>query len=100
MKQYRVKIYPAATQDLIEVVETLSSLSPSAALRVYDQIVDEIEKLSFMPERWPRPRDLALAAKGYRCLVVEKYLVFYVIDGDIVQVRRILYGKRNYRALL
>jgi hypothetical protein len=35
-----------------------------------------------MPFRCPRPRDAALAAKGYRYLLVEKYLVFYVVVGD------------------
>ena len=53
-----------------------------------------------MPERCPRPRDLVLAAKGYRYLVVEKYLVFFVIVEDTVQIRRILFGRRDYQTLL
>ena len=53
-----------------------------------------------MPERCPRSRDLALAAKGYRYLVVGNYLVFYVIVGPAVQIRRILYAKRDYKQLL
>ena len=53
-----------------------------------------------MPFRCPRPRDTALAAKGYRYLLVEKYLVFYVVVGDTVQIRRILYARRNYQSLL
>ena len=43
---------------------------------------------------------LALAAKGYRYLIVKNYLVFYVIVGDTVQIRRILYARRDYRSLL
>jgi len=53
-----------------------------------------------MPERCPRPRDLALAAKGYRYLAVGNYLVFYMIVGPVVQIRRILYAKRDYKQLL
>ena len=53
-----------------------------------------------MPERCPKPKDLALAVKGYRYLIVKNYLVFYVIIGDTVQIRRILYARRDYRALL
>ena len=56
--------------------------------------------LSKMPERCPKPKDLALAAKGYRYLIVKNYLVFYVIIGDTVQIRRILYARRDYSALL
>ena len=53
-----------------------------------------------MPERCPRPKDLALAAKGYRYLIVKNYLVFYAVVGDTVQIRRILYARRDYWALL
>ena len=100
MEIYKVKIYPAAKQDLLDLVAYLNTLSPDAALRLYDRITEEILSLSRMPERCPRPRDLALAAKGYRYLIVEKYLVFYVVEHDTVQICRILYGRRNYQALL
>jgi len=100
MERYKVKIYPSAQQDLREIVDYLNTLSPSAALRYYDKLTQEIASLSTMPERCPRPRDLALAAKGYRYLIVENYLIFYVVSGGTVQIRRILYGRRDYRALL
>ncbi len=100
MERYKVKIYPSAQQDLRDIVDYLNTLSPSAALRYYDKLTEEIASLSTMPERCPRPRDLALAAKGYRYLIVENYLIFYVVSGGMVQIRRILYGRRDYRALL
>ena len=61
---------------------------------------EETPSLSNMPERCPKPKDLALAAKGYRYLIVKNYLVFYVIVGDTVQIRRILYARRDYRSFL
>lgn len=100
MERYNVKIYPAAKQDLLDIVDYLNTLSPDAALRYYDLLVEQIAGLSYMPERCPHPKDLALAAKGYRYLIVEKYLVFYVVAGDTVQIRRILYGRRDYGPLL
>lgn len=100
MDKYNVRIYPAAKQDLMDIIDYLNTLSPEAALRYYNLLTEQIASLSHMPERCPRPRDLALAAKGYRCLIVEKYLVFYVVDEDVVQIRRILYGRRDYHALL
>ena len=97
---YKVKIYPTAKRDLLEIIDYLNTLSPEAALRYYDLLTEEIASLSTMPERCPRPKDLALAAKGYRYLVVKNYLVFYVVSGDTVQIRRILYGRRDYLSLL
>ena len=100
MERYKVRIFPTAKQDLEDVIGYLNTLSPDAAQKYYDLIVSEIASLSKMPERWPRPKDLALAAKGYRCLVVKSYLVFYVVVGDVVQIRRILYARRDYQSLL
>ena len=100
MESYKVRIFPAAEQDLMDIVDYLNTLSADAALRIYDKITAEIAGLSQMPERCLRPKDLALAAKGYRYLIVENYLVFYVVEGDVVQIRRILYGRRNYLPLL
>ena len=100
METYNVLIFPTAEQDLSDVVEYLNTLSPEIALLYYDLLIDEIASLSQMPERCPKPRDLALAAKGYRYLIVKDYLVFNVISGNTVEVRRIVYGRRDYQSFL
>ena len=99
-RKYKVLIYPAAEQDLLDIIDYLNALSPQAALKYYDMLTEQIGSLSSMPERCPKPKDLALMAKGYRYLVVKDYLVFFKVVGDTVQVHRILYGRRDYQALL
>jgi len=100
MGKYKVKILPKAQEDMLEIVDYLNSLSEAAALRYYDLIVEKISSLSDMPERCPIARDTQLRLRGYRYLVVEKYLVFFVVIGNTVQIRRILYGRRQYGELL
>jgi plasmid stabilization system protein ParE len=100
MGQYEVKIFPAAKQDLLDIIGYLNTLSPETALGYYDLLTEKIASLSDLPERCPHPRDLALKAKGYRYLLVKNYLVFFVVRDKTVQVRRILYARRDYRALL
>ena len=100
MGQYKVKIYPAAQRDLLEIIDYLNTLSPQAAFRYYDLLTEQISSLATMPERCPHPRDLTLTAKGYRYLIVENYLVFYIVRGDTVQIHRILYGRRDYLSFL
>ena len=100
MEQYEIRIFPTAQLDLLDVIDYLNTLSQDTALKYYDRLTCEIASLSTMPERCPRPRDLALAAKGYRYLVVGNYLIFYVVAGNVVQIRRILYARRDYRQLL
>jgi toxin ParE1/3/4 len=100
MDRYKVKIYPAAQMDLTDIVSYLNTLSPQAAIRYYDLLVEKIGSLAEMPERCPFVRNIALKAKGYRYLIVENYLVFFVVKSDTVQIRRILYNKRQYKGLL
>ena len=100
MGKYKIRIYSNAKMDLKDIVSYLNTLSPQAALRYYDLSVEQIGSLAEMPERCPFVRDVALKAKGYRYLIAENYLVFFVIKADTVQIRRIIYGKRNYEWLL
>ena len=94
MENYKVKIFTKAKEDLREIIDHINTLSPDAALRRYDEVTEKIASLSQFPERCPRPRNLMLAAKGYRYLMVSQYLVFFVIQHKEVQVRRI---KGNHR---
>ena len=100
MAIYKIKIYPTAQQDFRDIIDYLNTLSPDTALRYYDLLTEKIASLAQSPARCPHPRDLALTAKGYRYLIVQNYLVFYIVNGDTVQIHRILYNRRNYSALL
>lgn len=100
MEHYKIRIYTRAKQDLEEIVEYLNTLSVEIAIKQYDQIIEAISSLSEMPSRCPYVRDTILRLKGYRHILINNYIIFYVIQGDTVQIRRILYGKRNYQLLL
>ena len=100
MGKYKVKIYPTAQMDLNDIVSYLNTLSPQAAIKYYDLLVEKIDSLVEMPERCPFVRNIALKAKGYRYLIVENYLVFFVVKDDTIQIRRILYNKHQYKGLL
>ncbi|MDO9535662.1 MAG: type II toxin-antitoxin system RelE/ParE family toxin [Bacillota bacterium] len=100
MDKYKIRIYPNAKTDLKDIISYINTLSPQAALKYYDLVVEKIGSLVEMPDRCPFVRDIVLKAKGYRYLIVENYLVFFVIKDDMVQIRRIIYGKRNFEWLL
>lgn len=100
MEHYKVRIFPTAQQDLKDIVDYLNTLSPEAATSYYDEIVEKVQSLSSMPERCPLCRDQQLKLRGYRKLIVRQYIVFFVIHADTVQIRRILYGRRQYESLL
>ena len=102
MQEYDVVLSETAESDLDEVVEYLSNFSPNIARRYFDEIMVKVLSLSFMPQRCPFVQDSVLREKGYRWLFVRNYTVFFVIDEavNVVDVRAIMYSRREYTALL
>lgn len=100
MEKYKLIIFPAAQRDMQDMVDYLNELSPQAALSSYDEIIERISTLVQLPLRCPLMKSPVLRAKGYRVLVVNNYLVFYVVNDKTVEIRRILYGKRQHEPLL
>jgi plasmid stabilization system protein ParE len=61
MGQYKVRILPAAKEDMTDIVDYPNTLSPEAAFRYYDLLTKKISSLSDMPERWGLVPTLGLA---------------------------------------
>lgn len=100
MPKVQINITEIAEQDLFETVEYIATDNPSAALQLADEFEQSILRLADFPLMGAIPKNRRLAVKGYRILIVSDYLVFYVIDGETVEIRRIISGKRNYIKLL
>ena len=99
MEEFSVRISPAAQNDFFDLVEHLESLSPSAAVEYYELFMEKVGGLRNTPESCPLARDTQLRLRGYRMLPIENYIVFYVINGKSVELRRILYARRQYERL-
>jgi len=100
MEKYKVKITAAAQRDFLGVVEHLDIQPPEEAVESYEQIMEDTEVLQDAPLSCPFARDLQLRLRGYRILAIDDYLFFFVICGNTVEIRRILYAKRQYDRLV
>lgn len=96
----RVRLLPVAEQDLVEAVSSLAAESPVAARRLADRFEDVLSRLAVNPRLGRASRDAKLSGLGYRFLVVDDYLVFYVLRPGWVLVHRIVHGARDLRNLL
>jgi addiction module RelE/StbE family toxin len=101
MLKHQINITELAEQDLNEIIDYISADSITAALQIADMIEQNIAKLEDFPLIGITPKNRRLARKGYRILIIDNYLVFYVLLNDeVVEIRRIISGKRNYKFLL
>lgn len=104
MEQYDVRITDLAERDILEIVRYITSeLSAiEAALKLLDEIGEAISSLYSMPQKYSLVLDDRLRNLGYRKVSVRNYLVFYCIDEDnhVVNVERVLYGRRDWMRVL
>lgn len=68
----------------------------SAAERIVNNIMDDIEQLADFAELGPLLSSIIDIKGNYRFLVTGQYLTFYRILGDEIRIDRILYGRRDY----
>jgi toxin ParE1/3/4 len=96
--EYKIRYLKTAECDLYGILDYISQDSPSAAASLVEKIDNSISLLASHPYMGVVPKDFRLKEKGYRMLVVDRYLVFYVVkdQSKTVQVRRILHGARQY----
>ncbi len=97
-----VQYLPLAEADILEILEYIRKDNPRAAQDTFTRFEEALGKLGSFPELGPVIHDDRLSTKGYRVLVIDSYLVFYVVDesSGVVEVRRVLHGRRRFSFLL
>lgn len=94
MKNYKIKMLPAATIDLGDMINYLSQFYSSTALKQYDRIIEKINTLKEFPlmcEEYP----IEIMGRKYRKMVVNDYLVFYLVLEDTIEIHRIINAKMD-----
>ena len=91
-----------AEADLLEILEYIRKDNPRAAQDTFARFEEALGKLGSFPELGSVVRDDRLSAKGYRVLVIDNYLAFYIVDesSGVVEVRRVIHGRRRFSFLL
>jgi toxin ParE1/3/4 len=101
---YRIERTAKAEEQLRDIILYRAELTGSAeaALALLDKLEEEINTLSRFPESGAPPRYGALRARGFRVLIVDKFLVFYKIDHSrtLVTVYAVTDGRRDYLNLI
>ena len=101
-KRYKLSILPLFEDDLNEIVDyiTYRLRNPAAA----EGLIDEVEKAinerldcaeAFEPYHSNRERK-----HPYYRIQVKNFTIFYVVIGDTMEVRRIIYSKRDLKNLV
>ena len=93
--KYILRYLPVAVDDLISIFDWIANNSPATAAAFMEKLDQRIGSLKTHPFLGHIPRDDKLKSSGYRVLVIESYLVFYVVRAKTVEIHRIIHGSRN-----
>ena len=96
-KVYKLRYLPLFAQDLSGIIDHITNTlgNKKAAEKLIDKVEQAIlhrlpDAESFEPYHSKREREYP-----YYRIYVNNYTVFYVVIDDVMEVRRILYNRRN-----
>jgi len=99
--KYDVIISDAALAMLDSHINFLARVSPGAATKLMQEILDKIESLSDNPQRFPSYVNQFIEDNRYRKMLVGKrYLIFYEITDSTVFVDYIVDCRQDYEWLI
>jgi toxin ParE1/3/4 len=98
--KYSLRYLPVSQADIVEIFDYIAQDSPNRALSFVEKLDRRIVSLEQHPLLGRIPRHPKLREYGYRVLVIESYLVFYIIRGQMVEIHRVVHGSRNLAHLI
>ena len=94
MKSYAVQITEEALSDMEALYSYIAVRlkDPENAMKQYNRIADAIVSLKQFPDRFAYVELEPEYSMGIHRMLVDHFVVFYVIDNDTVTVTDVLYG--------
>lgn len=100
--KYKIIYLPIAYDDLIEITENLldNSFNEIETLKYINGLEKKISSLKRFPFRGKTYNLGKKRKEQYRIIIYKNYMIFYVIQNNFVEIRRILHEKRNIKKII
>jgi toxin ParE1/3/4 len=92
---YTIRYLPVAEDDLLAIYDWIAGDSPARAAAFTEKLDKRIGALSVNPHLGRVPKHEKLARYGYRVLVIDSCLAFYVTRGRTIEIHRVVHGSRH-----
>ena len=95
--RYKLSILPLFEEDLNEIVDyiALRLENPIAARALVDDVEKALIERTYCAESFEPYHSLRERELPYYRIYVRNYVIYYVVKGDTMEVRRILYKGRD-----
>ena len=100
--KFELKIFPKAQRDIESIYLYISKVlfNEKAASDFFNELEDSLKTVCDFPESCPLISNELVDDSTIRKLLVKKYIVFYRLKDNEIQVIRVLYRMSNYYSKL
>src|SRR5690625_1411172 len=97
MIMYRLKYLPLALNDLRDITDYIADTlkAPKAAVDLLDVLEESISRLKQFPYSCKIYQPVSDKENEHRILPNKNYIVFYVVNEEVVEIHRIVYAKMD-----
>ena len=101
-KKYKIKYLPLFYNDLDKITDYIMYKlnNEIAANNFVNELENEINKRAYNPDSYEKYISTQKRQYTYYKIYVKNYIVFYTVRDNIMEIRRILYSKRNFENLI
>lgn len=101
-KKYTITYLPLFYNDMNKITKYIAKNLKNriAADNLISEVMQKIEKRAYNPNCYEKYSSSIKRKNTYYRLYVKNYTIFYIIKDNIMEVRRILYNKRNFDNLI
>ena len=71
-----------------------------AAENLYNEVIKEIENRSYKPTSYEKYKSTRKRKNTYYRIYVKNYTILYTVKDNMMEIRRIIYSKRNFDKLV
>lgn len=101
-KKYKVKYLPLFYNDLDKITDYIvyKLNNEIVANNFVNELENEINKRAYNPEAYEEYISTRKRQNTYYTIYVKNYTIFYTVKDNTMEVRRILYSRRNFDKLI
>ena len=101
MNDYKIEFLPSAWREIDEISNYyIQKVGKQSAKRLFENLMNSIERLKMFPKSAPLIRDEKLSSEGYRILISGEYICIYRVINKIVYIYHIANGRTEYKNLI
>ena len=101
-KKYKIKYLPLFYNDLDKITDYIiyKLNNEIVANNFVNELENEINKRAYNPEAYEKYISTRKRQYTYYKIYVKNYIVLYTVKDNTMEVRRILYSRRNFDKLI